>query len=153
MASIEFKGGGKLKAKLQEIASRTGKAKSLKVGFMSDADYPDGTKVAMVAAIQNFGAPAAGIPPRPFFSNMVKAKSPRWGESLGNMLERTDFDGEKALNLMGEGIKGQLQRSINETNEPALSPVTVAKKGFDKALIDTANMIRAASYVVEGDTE
>jgi hypothetical protein len=153
MASIEFKGGGKLKAKLQEIANQTGKAKSLKVGFMADADYPDGTKVAMVAAIQNFGAPAAGIPPRPFFSNMVKAKSPRWGESLGNMLERTDFDGEKALNLMGEGIKGQLQRSINETNEPALSPVTVAKKGFDKALIDTANMIRSASYVVEGDTE
>lgn len=153
MASINFQGSKKLKAKLQEIASQTGKAKSLKVGFMADADYPDGTKVAMVAAIQNFGAPAAGIPPRPFFSNMVKAKSPKWGESLGNMLERTNFDGEKALNLMGEGIKGQLQRSINETNDPPLSPVTVAKKGFNKPLIETANMIRAATYIVEDDSE
>lgn len=153
MSTIEFKGGKKLQARLQEIASQAGKAKSLKVGFMSDADYPDGTKVAMVAAIQNFGAPAAGIPPRPFFSGMVKEKSPRWGESLGNLLNRTDYDSKRALDLMGEGIKGQLQRSINETNDPPLSPVTVAKKGFTKPLIETANMIRAATYIVEDDSE
>jgi hypothetical protein len=153
MASIEFKGGNKLAKALLDIANKVGDERSLKVGFMEQADYPDGTKVAMIAAIQNFGAPAAGIPPRPFFTNMVKEKSPNWGKSLGNLLERNNYDGIKSLELMGEGIKGQLQRSINETNDPPLSPVTVAKKGFSKPLIDTATMIRAVDYMIDDGTE
>jgi hypothetical protein len=50
-----FSGGEKLAAKLKEIVDRLNKPNTLKVGFFEGAKYPDGTSVAMVAAIQNYG--------------------------------------------------------------------------------------------------
>lgn len=155
MASIEFSGGDKLNQVLADIAERAGKAKTLQVGFMSGATYPDGTggAVAAVAAIQNYGAPAAGIPARPFFSNMVKEKSPEWGGSLGNVLKANDYDSELALKAMGKGIEEQLQDSIRETNFPPLAPATIKAKGFAKPLIDTGHMLRSVQSSVDGEIQ
>lgn len=146
MATIS--GGAKLRAKLAELSKRVSRGSALKVGFLEGATYPDGTSVAMVAAVQNFGAPSRGIPPRPFFSNMVRDKSPDWGPALGRILERNDYDGEKSLRLMGEAIAGQLRASIVEGSYTPLSPVTIARKGFDKPLIDTSHMINSIDYEV-----
>ena len=55
-----LKGGAHADAYLQKIADRIKQAGTLRVGFLEGATYPDGTSVAMVAAIQNFGAPALG---------------------------------------------------------------------------------------------
>lgn len=57
MASMT--GGEKLMAELKKINSRLGNAgtsPNVSVGFMEDAKYPDGTSIAMVAAVQEFGA-------------------------------------------------------------------------------------------------
>lgn len=118
-------GGDRMGAALAAIAARLSSAKEVQVGFLENATYPDGTNVAMVAAIQNYGAPAKGIPPRPFFSNMVKDKSPDWGRKLGQVLKAADYEASVALARMGDGIKGQLQTAIHKTTEPALSPVTL----------------------------
>lgn len=118
-------GGEKLEKTLNEIARKLGKGGGVNIGFLEGATYPDGTSVAMVAAIQNFGAPARGIPPRPFFSNMVKEKSPEWGDQFAAVLEANDYDLEKSLAYMGEGIKGQLQQAIIDTDSPALSILTL----------------------------
>lgn len=148
MATLKFNGGAKLQAALEAIAEKAGKAKSVDIGFMEGATYPDGTSVPMVAAIQNYGAPAAGIPPRPFFSSMVKDKSPEWGEKLGNVLTQADYDSDLALARMGEGIKGQLLQSINETNTPPLADATVQAKGFAKPLVETRHMQNSVDYKV-----
>lgn len=121
----ELKGGERAQAALDELARKlTGGPLSLRVGFLEDAKYDDGTPVATVAAIDNFGAPARGIPPRPFFSDMIKAHAAEWGGNLGAILEATDNDAGRALNLLGLHIAGQLQTSIRETNGPPNSPVT-----------------------------
>lgn len=122
MATI--KGGDKLKAQLATLSRKIGRGAALKVGFLEGSTYPDGTSLPMVAAVQNFGSPAKGIPPRPFFTNMVVEKSPGWGDALGRILEGNGMDAKAALGLMGEGIKGQLQQAIVDTTEPANSPVT-----------------------------
>ena len=153
MATIKYSGGNELKAVLEEMAQKLGRAQELSVGFMSGADYPDGTPVAMVAAIQNYGAPAMKIPARPFFSNMVKAKSPRWGESLGNVLKAQNYDAELALKAMGIGISGQLQNSIRETNDPALAAATIARKGFSTPLIDTGKMLNSVQSAIDGEVQ
>ena len=145
-----FRSGDKLNKVLGDIAEKLGRASTLKVGFLEGATYPDGTLVAMVAAIQNFGAPAAGIPPRPFFSNMVAEKSPEWGDKLAAILERADYDGKLALNRLGYGIASDLQMSIIETNDPALDPATIASKGFSKPLVDTGQMLNSVQYDVDG---
>ena len=81
--------------------------------------------VALVAAAQNFGAPSRGIPPRPFFTNMVRDQSPTWGDKIARLLVSKKYDASAALELMGQGIAGQLRAAIVAMNDPALSPVTL----------------------------
>ena len=144
----ELRGGAKLDAYLADTAERVSNPGTLRVGFLEGATYPDGTSVAMVAAIQNFGAPAKGIPPRPFFSNMIAAKSPGWADALGNLLRNNGMDARKALQMAGEGIAGQLRQSIVDTNAPPLAASTVARKGFDTPLVDTGHMLASVDYEV-----
>ena len=146
MATIS--GGAKAEAYIADLVARAGNPASVKVGFLAGATYPDGTSVAMVAAIQNFGAPSRGIPPRPFFSNMVEAKHNQWGPATAMAMQRTNDNAAKALGIVGAGIAGQLQQSIRDTNSPPLKPATVARKGFDKPLIDTGHMLNSVSYEV-----
>lgn len=148
MATI--KGGKKLEQQIAAIAKAMGtSARTLRVGFLENSTYPNGTPVALVAAVQNFGAPRAGIPPRPFFSNMVKSKSPGWPLDLAKALRATDFDSDRALKIMGEAIAGDLRQSITDTNEPPLKAATIKRKGFSKPLVDTGHMLQSVDFEVK----
>lgn len=125
MTRASFTGGGKLDAYLREVAKKVTAPGVLEVGFLEGATYPDGTSVPMVAAIQEFGAPGAGIPPRPFFRTMIAAKASGWGPALAKILDANGYDGTNALGQMGEGIAGQLRQSIIDVVAPPLSPVTL----------------------------
>jgi hypothetical protein len=146
MASI--KGGEQLDKYLSELSKKMANPGTLRVGFLENQTYPDGTSVATVAAIQNFGAPARGVPPRPFFSNMVASKSASWGNDLRSVLRRNGMNGKAALETMGVVIAGQLKDSIQETNSPPLASKTIARKGFDKPLVDTGVMLQSPSSEV-----
>lgn len=147
MASIS--GGGKLMTRLQAISGKTDGLPTVSVGFLSDASYPDGTSVAEVAGVNEFGNPANNQPPRPFFRRMVAEKKGTWGNAVALQLAETDYDIPKTLDRMGQGIKSQLQESIRNLTDPPLSPVTVKRKGFDKPLIDTAHMLNSVDYRVD----
>ena len=144
-----LRGGDKLQQKIHELLALTHNPPKLRVGFLENATYPDGKPVAMIAAIQDFGAPRAGIPPRPFFRNMIAAKQGEWPKALAELLKSTKMDAHKALDVMGEAIAGQLRQSIVDTNHPPLSPATVRRKGFDKPLIDSGHMMNSISHEVE----
>ncbi|MDL0009652.1 hypothetical protein NVR49_24000, partial [Enterobacter roggenkampii] len=100
-------------------------SKQLKVGFLEDATYPDGTSMPMVAASNEFGNPASGSPPRPFFRNAIAEKSSEWSKKAETLMKFHDGDTELVLNLIGEIIKDDIQESIRTIQEPPLSPVTV----------------------------
>ncbi len=131
---------------LRDIGKRVSDPATLRVGFLEGATYPDGTSVPTVAAVQNFGA--GNIPPRPFFSNMIENKSPGWGKSLAEILKANRYHAKASLELMGQGIAGQLRQSIVDTNSPPLADATIARKGFAKPLIDTSNMINSVDSEV-----
>lgn len=143
-----FKGGQKLEARLRELAKKVSNPGTLRAGFLEGATYPDGKPVAMIAAIQNFGAPSRGIPPRPFFGNVVAAGRKKWGDELGNLLVKTGYDATQALQLMGQQIEGEIRDSINNGSYVALKPATVRRKGFDKPLIDSSNMVNSVDSEV-----
>lgn len=147
MAAIS--GGGKLVAALQAISRNANKPAVLEVGFLEGATYPDGTSVPLIAALNEFGVPSKGQPPRPFFRNMIAAKSPEWPKAVGNLLVANSYDAEKTLGQVGAAIAGQLKQSIVDTNSPPLAPATVAKKGSAKPLIDTSVMINSVDFVVK----
>jgi hypothetical protein len=143
-----FTGGDKLRAKLAELAAKVGRPATVQVGFLEGATYPNGTSVALVAAVQEFGAPSRGIPPRPFFRAMIAKESGHWGDDVGKILAANGYDGPKALALMGEEISGELRQSIVETNSPPLAPATAKAKGSDKPLVDTGHMLNSIDYEV-----
>jgi len=144
-----FTGGEAMEKKLAEIAKKVGNGTTIKVGFLEGAKYPDGTPVSMVAAANEFGDPAMNRPPRPFIRNMIEEKSPDWPDDISKILIATGYDGKATFSLMGERIKGQMQESIREFSEPALAESTIARKGFDKPLIDTSVMINSVDYQIE----
>lgn len=144
MAAI--KGGDKLRKALDDIAKKLDKGGTLSVGFLENATYPDGTPVALVAASNEYGTDK--IPARPFFRDMIAAKSDDWPEGLGQALVANDYDAEKALKLTGDGIKGQLQQSIVDFVGAPLAKSTVKAKGTDKQLVDTGHMLNSVDYEV-----
>ena len=146
---VALKGGDKLEAKLRALSSQVTKAASVDVGFLAGSTYPDGTSVPMVAAIQEFGAPSRGIPPRPFFRGMIQKESPKWGDTVATLLHANNYDAARTLAQAGDGIKGQLQQSIVDFTTPALAQSTIDRKGFDIPLVDTGHMLNSVDYVVK----
>jgi hypothetical protein len=148
MAVIGLSGGAALEAKLREIAERTSTSGELRCGFLEGSTYPDGTSTPLVAATQEFGSPSHNIPSRPFFRTMIKQESPHWGEDIGKLLTASNYDVAHALGSMGMEIKNELQDSIKALMDPPLAPATVARKGFDKPLVDTGHMWQSIDYEV-----
>lgn len=144
-------GGEKLDAYLRQIAGKIEAPGTLRVGFLEGATYPDGTSVATVAAIQEFGAPAQNIPPRPFFRGMIHDHADEWGGILAGLLKTNDYDGAAALALMGDGIAGQLRDSIVKLTDPPLAPSTIAAKGSSKPLVETGVLLNGIDYAVDAE--
>jgi hypothetical protein len=151
MAARVVSGGDKLEAALKDISRRLGARGEVSVGFLQNATYPDGKPVAMIAAIQEFGAPSRNIPPRPFFRRMVAKESAGWPALIEGQLKATNYDVGLTLDRVGAAIAGQLQLSIRDLVDPPLKPATVRAKGFEKPLIHTAVMINSISWEVNGE--
>jgi phage gpG-like protein len=145
----EIRGGQEFERHMTEIARMLGTGRGVRIGFLQGATYPDGTPVALIAAIHNWGAPRAGIPARPFFSSMVRDKSPEWPAAIAGLIRDNNYDARRVLQLTGEAIAGQLRQSVIDTNEPPLAPATIARKGFSKALVDTGHLLQSIDYEVQ----
>lgn len=148
-----MRGGENAKRKLRDLADKVRSAK-LRVGFLEGATYPDGTKVALVAYMNEFGRSVHSDEgdyyqlPRPFFRSMISAKSPSWSNELGKLMKNNENDSMRCLELMGIRIKGQLQESITALVSPPLAPSTIARKGFAKPLIDTGHMLNSVDFEI-----
>jgi hypothetical protein len=161
MAGIS--GGQKLQERLEQIRRMATNATSVNVGFLAESTYPSGMPVAAVAAIQEFGAPRAGIPPRPFMRNAIAKHKAEWGPSVAQLLRDNDYDALRTLQLAGEAIAGQIRNSIIETNSPPLAESTLRKRGVAgmvynakdpstfgaKPLVHTGNLLNSVSYQVK----
>ena len=144
---------------LERLADQMNRAK-LEVGFFDTAKYPDGTPVAYVAAIQEFGHPEGNIPSRPFFRNAIKANEQKWGETAGRLIASA-VEGKipkgQALDRLGALMAGDVQESILDGDFEPLKQATLdarqSKKRTQgvasKPLIDTGHMMRSVDYVVE----
>lgn len=148
----EVKGGDALKAKMKELSRNIKKASKLRVGYLESARYPNGTPVGLVAAVQDGGAPTRGIPPRPFFRNMVKNGEDEWGKTVEGLLKANNYDAELTLKQLGLIIEGELKQSVVDTYEPPLSPVTLMLRKMRKenpSLVVTAKTVGEAARRVK----
>jgi hypothetical protein len=140
-------GGDRLTVALRDIDGLVGKT-----GYFETAKYPDGTPVAYVATIHEYGAAGQGIPARPTMRPTAADKRTEWAglmakgarDALNGKMTSRD-----ALERLTLRAAGDVSKAISALQTPALSPRTIARKGFDKPLVDTGLMLRSVTGVVE----
>jgi len=88
-------------------------------------------------------------PSRPAFRTTIAQQSPSWGKKLGIAVKATNYDGQKSLALLGQSMRDDLESSIAQWSSPPNAPSTIARKGFDKPLVDKGDMQRAPDYEVK----
>jgi hypothetical protein len=118
-------GGGVLDARLKTMAAKLGGRRELHVGFLAGGQEADGTSLPMVAFIQEYGAPRAGIPPRPYFRRMIAKHKAEWPAQVAKLVKARDYDAAAALEGMGEVISEELRASIAALVSPPLSTTTL----------------------------
>lgn len=123
-----------------------------KVGWFESATYKDGPPVAYVATIHEFGAPSQGIPARPFMRPAVAEKGQSWVDLLGQGAKAA-LNGSVSPAAVLEAVTlraaGDVAIAIRAVTSPPLKPATVARKGFDKPLVDTGQMLKSVTGKVE----
>lgn len=114
---------------------------------MAGATEADGTSVPLVAALNEFGTSKA--PPRPFFRNAIADGEKRWPVNLVTALKNNNYDSLIALSLVGRNMQEDIQGSIRKLWSPPLADSTIARKGFDKPLIETSTMLNSVTNRVK----
>ncbi len=124
----------------------------VKIGVPEGAgNEADGTPLALVAAAHEFGAPSVGVPERPFLRNTIVANQEKYIRlNRINMVKvvKGMITMEQALAQLGEMAKGDVQ-AFMASNDYALKPRTIARKGSSRALIDTGNLRQAITWSIE----
>lgn len=123
-----------------------------KVGWFESALYPDGTPVAYVATIHEFGTDK--IPARPFMRPAVADHGQEWMDQLAAGARMAiESDGAmrpvEVLDAVAQVAAGNVGDAIQAVMSPALKPVTIARKGHAKPLIDTGQMFQSVTGKVE----
>ena len=113
---------------------------SVRVGVLENATYPDGTPVAMVAFWNEYGTKRS--PVRAFFRTTVSEQKKNWVLSVQNLMKMHD-NPQQVMGLIGEHMKGNIVQSIVSWSDPPNSAYTIAKKGFDKPLVERGIMMRS----------
>lgn len=147
-------------------ALRAMKGASVEAGWFDTARYkagkdvPEkmvGVPVAKVARIQEFGASIQRgehtiiIPARPFMRlayKNFKEKHAAIQKKLAAKMARGDIDAKAAMKQIGLFMEGCIVDSIKNGGWQPNAPSTVAKKGFDTPLIDSAQMWQSVSSQV-----
>lgn len=140
---------------LKKLLDRRKKSFEIAIGFPASKtksiEYPDGTPVTMVAAVNNFGSPSQGIPTRPFMSlakdPTIKMAKPLLKKGL-RMIDKGQLSNEKLANMIGVKAVSIFKNTIVKLREPPNSPVTVKLKKSDNPLIDTGLMVNSLTYEI-----
>lgn len=104
-----------------------------KVGWFESARYPDGTPVAYVAAIQEYGSPQNSIPSRSFMRTTGIEKQTEWANIAGILAARvvagkmSVFDAFETIGLQAEG---DFAAKIASIVSPPLSKITLGARKF-----------------------
>jgi phage gpG-like protein len=142
----------KINARLEPL-----KKKVIQAGILG-GQYEDGTNIAYVGAIQEYGAPAAGIPARPFMRTTSESKRKEWTKLMGEGIAAVaagQITADQLMEQLGSLMAADIQKTISEIQEPALSPITVMLRGMrnhDPDLKVTGKTVgEAAQRVKNGD--
>lgn len=144
------------------INSKAAQESHVKVGIIAKkgGNQPaadGGITMIELAAIHEFGSPAAGIPQRSFIRSTFARDDVRkhMGELTGKLVTKV-IHGMKlqtALGLLGAWGVSQIKSTIKERQTTGPEPqrnadATIARKGSDLPLVDTGRLLNALAWLV-----
>ena len=133
-----------LRKKLNEMHN-----KKVSVGYFSNSTYSDGTPVAYVASIMEFGE--MHTPARPTIRPSLEKNKAKYydliNKAIVNSLNGSDF--KTGLMIVGKMGAEDIQAEIRNLQNPPLSIKTILKKGHSKPLMDTKVMFQSVAFKVD----
>lgn len=100
----------------------------VKVGLPAGKNYPDGTSIAYIGAIQEYGAPEQHIPPRPFMRLTRAAQAKNWAKLMTDAAQaivQRKVSLNDALDVVGNVAAMDIVQTIANRVAPPLAPATV----------------------------
>lgn len=130
-----------------------GSAWTIGVGVFSGAHEPSGLPMVELAAIHEYGAPAANIPERSFLRAPLRDPKTRARLRtavkiyIRQMAEKRTTRA-KALTSLGEWMVLRVRQAILSGGgvPPPLKPETIARKGSSRPLVDTGALLNAITW-------
>ena len=138
-----------------------------KVGWFAGSRYPDGTSVAYVATIQEYGYATDKqiIPPRPFMRPTIMEKRNEWRGIMRRGVKavlRGDETIERVMEKIGLAAAGDVREKIRSIWTPPLAQATIQARlqkmangvtigNLDKPLVETGRMLASVTNVVEDE--
>ena len=140
-------GWGKIVDEMNSIGK-----KAVKVGLQSGDTEKDGTSLAYIGSLHEYGSDGGKIPQRSFMRTAIddndrKIKS--LSDDLGGKIIDGSISVNQALDTVGIAVTGMIQKQIVDGDFQSLKDSTVKAKGSDKPLIDTGRMRQSIRHVLE----
>lgn len=102
-------------------------------GWFENFKYEDGTPVAYVAAINEYGVPERSLPARPFMRPTASKKKTEWAETAATLSKRM-VDGtlqpRDVYDLLGAKAATDIVKTIDSITAPPLSPITLGARKY-----------------------
>jgi phage gpG-like protein len=126
----------------------------VKVGVQTNAGFnKDGTSIVEYATYNEFGTKAEGgnIPERSFIRETAN-KHNNWNsevfQAYAAVLDGKD-NANAAIAKVGIKARDDIKQAITDGIEPENAPITIAKKGSSKTLIDTGALRNSINYKID----
>lgn len=141
---------------LKDVRKLTGMRVHVGVMASKGGDAPHdeegGLSLIELAAIHEFGSPAAKIPERSFIRRTFDQKRELAAATCEKAARALigGIDPVRCLNIIGLWGATEVKKTVTEGEHipPPLKPATIAKKGSDRPLVDTGRLIASVSWEV-----
>tara|TARA_X000001388_G_scaffold28093_1_gene19845 strand:- start:1820 stop:2446 length:627 start_codon:yes stop_codon:yes gene_type:complete len=120
----------------------------LDVGVFDDAVHePRGIPITLIAAVNEYGSAAAGIPARPVFAKTFETNERKYTSLLKTAIKESVGPNSTPigpkLQEIGDGIAGDIKKGMHAFSSPVNADSTIAKKGEDNPWIHTGQTVEA----------
>lgn len=153
-AKIKKRGGSKIQREIDKLTKISRQPQQVKVGIPAGGlNYPDGTSLVMVAAVNEFGSFDGRIPERSYLRSTVVNKRDVfrafWRADKAKEILTVEEDANTVLDLLGQLAQAEVQKTIVDIREPPNAPETIERKGSSNPLVDEGLLRQSIRYEVD----
>lgn len=148
------KGGDRINAKLRGIRERLAQKRVLVGVPEGTGSYEDGTKIAVIAAVNEFGSADGRIPERSFLRIPLRQAAKELAAVFRHSVPEA-VDGSITVDNLYDrvGLKavGVVQEAISAGISPANAESTIKAKGSSTPLVADGTLRKSITYVIDDE--